>query len=188
MNIWPALGHNRGKEWRTRPVLRALIPSSFNALGCALKDHVDNVRILKRQSHILATVSTYMCVNTRQWLLAWSNIPCIVHTLWTGSTLPAWSSVPCLTRKTQKLLSRVVGECNTRSLTNSIQPLLPSSITFTDWSRHVKTSSRQHRLMIFERKVSRDPNKNLTPAIPPEFVSIEQLTFKRSLQMANEHS
>ena len=142
----------------------------------------------KAVTHIRATVSTYMCVNTRQWLLAWSNIPCTVHTLWTGSTLPAWSSVPCLTKKTHKLLRRVVGECNTRSLTDSIRPLLPSSITFTDWSRRVKTSSRQHQLMIFEREVSRGPNKNLTPAISTEFVSTEQLVFKRSLQMVNEHS
>lgn len=42
--------------------------------------------------------------------------------------------------------------------------------------------------MIFERELSRDPNKNLTPAISPEFVSTVQLAFKRSLQMANEYS
>lgn len=42
--------------------------------------------------------------------------------------------------------------------------------------------------MIFEREWCRDPNKNLTPASSPEFVSTEQLAVKRSLQMANKYS
>lgn len=83
-------------------------------------------------THIPATVSTYMCVNTRQWLLAWSNIPCIVHTLWTGSTLPAWSSVPCLTKKTHKILSRVVGKPNARSLTVFSPCSHPRSLSMID--------------------------------------------------------